>query len=73
MKIQNVGDAAPILHARFSDAVPWARDRRPISAGTNASANRAGGYHVVLADGRRILGLQGLRRRREILNEINWR
>jgi hypothetical protein len=44
---------------------------RPIPVGTEASAERAGGYLVVLADGWRILGLRGLRHHREILNKIN--
>jgi len=44
---------------------------RPIPASTEASADRTGGYLVVLADGRRILGPQGLRRRRGVLEKIN--
>jgi hypothetical protein len=48
-----------------------ADSERPILAGTEASADRAGGYLVVLADVWRILGLQGLRRRRWVLSSIN--
>jgi len=74
----NVCNATPILHALFRMAFcgreiggqPFARlvapadPRRPVPASTGASADRAGGYLVVPLDGRRILGLQSLRRRR---------
>jgi hypothetical protein len=77
-------DATPILHALFRTAflgreidgrllarLPALADpERPIPASTEAGADRAGGYLVVLADGRRLSGLQGLRRRRRLLISI---
>jgi len=76
---------APILHALFRTAFPGrgivglhlarllaiADPERPIPASTEAGADRAGGYLVVLADGWRVLGLQGLRRRRGVSRLIN--
>ena len=81
----DAGDVTPILHALFRMAFqgrgivgqPLSRllrpadPGRPIPARAEASADRAGGCPVVQADGRRILGLQGLRRRRGVLRLIN--
>jgi GNAT superfamily N-acetyltransferase len=85
MGIQDVGDVNLIRHARVLTAwqergiggrllarlLALADPERPIPASTEASADRTVGYLVVLADGRRIPGLQGLRRRRGVLCSIN--
>ncbi|GEM_PF-3195013 len=81
MGIQEVGGpdpdpARPFFGRRFrgrgiggqlpARLVAWRAPGGPIPASTEASADRAGGYLVVLADELRILGLQGLRRREGI-------